>query len=103
MPKDHWARNARRKKYLKERAVKPAVTEAWALFSRTMRGELDQDTVAQDQPVGERTEPVRPAYDDFPAVTTYSVRRQYDPEFYGRPTGTHWPVTDAEAARLNHP
>lgn len=78
---------------------KPAVTEAWALFSRTMRGELDQDAAEQSQPVGERTEPVRPTYDDFPPVTTYSVIRQYDPEFYGRPAGTHWPVTAAEAAR----
>ena len=42
---------------------------------------------------------VRPDYDDYPPVTTYSVYRQYDAAFYGRQPGTRWPVTDEAAAK----
>lgn len=42
---------------------------------------------------------VRPAYDDYPAVTTYSVYRDYDPVFYGRQPGTRRPVTAEQAAK----
>lgn len=95
--------NKQRKKIKTGKQEILPVSEAWERFDRLMRGELDQDTVAQDQPVAERTEPVRPAYDDWPAVTTYSVYRQYNPEFYGRQAGTRWPVTDAAAARSDFP
>ena len=41
----------------------------------------------------------QPVYADWPAVATYTVKRDYDPLLYGRPAGSRWPATDKEAQR----
>lgn len=120
MPKDQWARNQKRKpRRQRERKIKPQVSDAWARFDRVMSGsvsagDIEEESHAfelarQQQPSNHRkpnksTRPdpvqfVRPAYDDYPPVTTYSVYRDYDPVFYGRPPGTRHPVTDEAAAK----
>ena len=38
-------------------------------------------------------------YSDWPAKTTYSVKRNYDPTLYGRPEGSEWPKTDEDAQK----
>ena len=42
---------------------------------------------------------VRPAYDDWPVLSETTVVREYDPLLYGRPVGSVWPVTVAEAQK----
>jgi hypothetical protein len=94
MPKDHWLRNKKPKRIKRERKIKPCDIEE---ESRAFELARQQQSSKHRKP-NKTTRPdpvpwVRPDYDDYPPVTTYSVYRDYDPVFYGRQSGTRHPVT----------
>ena len=91
MPKDQWARDARRA--ASKRGVK---MEGW------LRGTKKKPKRKPSKPARKRrarrykpdpTPWVRPAYDDWPVLSETTVVREYDPLLYGRPVGSGWPVT----------
>ena len=115
MPRDQWARNKKPKPRGRNRKVKPEVAAAWDRFEKLLAGDVPQMEVQQastpkqrhrkhsptswERAKRDKGQPwVRPAYTDFPPVTDYEYTHEYDPELYGRPAGSTWPKTRAEAA-----